>query len=116
VNKSNGPFDMLLCVGQFFPAQGGATSDLKEYLEGRKAVPLPTYFIGDYGFGSEIIQAKTAESTGTGPVEICRNLSFLGRAGIVELFGKRCVVRLTCTMDLVVLFSLVFLSIACNAP
>jgi hypothetical protein len=107
---------MLLCVGQFFPAQGGATSDLKEYLEGRKAVPLPTYFIGDYGFGSEIIQAKTAESTGTGPVEICRNLSFLGRAGIVELFGKRCVVRLTCTMDLVVLFSLVFLSIACNAP
>ncbi|GAQ77685.1 hypothetical protein KFL_000020470 [Klebsormidium nitens] len=90
VNKSNGPFDLLLCVGQFFPSQGGdASAEVAEYLGGRKVVPLPTYFIGDYGFGSEIVQAKMAESSGSGPVEICPNLYFLGRAGIAELSGLR---------------------------
>lgn len=89
MNKSNGPFGLLLCVGQFFPGQGGdASAEVADYLEGRKAVPLPTYFIGDYGFGSEIVQAKVAESNGSGPVEICPNLYFLGRAGIVELLGE----------------------------
>ncbi|CAI5463920.1 unnamed protein product [Closterium sp. Yama58-4] len=52
VNKSNGPFDCLFCVGAFFPpadpasaAAGGADgqSELEDYIAGRAKAPLPTY-------------------------------------------------------------------------
>ncbi|GJP72513.1 hypothetical protein CLOP_g3241 [Closterium sp. NIES-67] len=66
VNKSNGPFDCLFCVGAFFPpadpaaaatggAEGGAggQSELEDYIAGRAKAPLPTFLIGDIGFGAQ---------------------------------------------------------------
>ncbi|KAG4942472.1 hypothetical protein JHK84_046572 [Glycine max] len=49
VNKSAGPFDALLCVGQFFPDSPEQLEDFTKYIEGGSHFPLPTYFIGDYG-------------------------------------------------------------------
>ncbi|CAI5508334.1 unnamed protein product [Closterium sp. Naga37s-1] len=62
VNKSNGPFDCLFCVGAFFPpsdpataAAGGAggQSELEDYIAGRAKAPLPTFLIGDIGVGAQ---------------------------------------------------------------
>ena len=109
VNKSNGPFDMLFCVGCFFPIAGkfkatpeamiewcidhrhrvlaGPGTDtstvdpeLQSYLSGSKQAPIPTYFIGSYGLGSsEAIQTLSAAPTS--------NLQYLGRAGLKTLAG-----------------------------
>ena len=46
VNKSAGPFDALLCVGQFFPDSPERLDELSNYIEGGSEIPLPTYFIG----------------------------------------------------------------------
>ncbi|KAF5743056.1 zinc finger CCCH domain-containing protein 64-like [Tripterygium wilfordii] len=52
VNKSAGPFDALLCVGQFFPDSPQLLEEFMDYIEGRSQISLPTYFIGDYGIGA----------------------------------------------------------------
>jgi len=55
VNKSNGPFDCLFCIGgSFAPAAPGDDSkdipgELVEYIAGVKKPPVTTYFIGAYG-------------------------------------------------------------------
>ncbi|KAJ9547892.1 hypothetical protein OSB04_020435 [Centaurea solstitialis] len=64
VNKSAGPFDALLCVGQFFPESSDRLEELNEYVEGRKNVPIPTYFIGDYGVGAAKVLSAAAKETG----------------------------------------------------
>lgn len=43
VNEKAGPFSCLLCVGPLF-AEGG-NPELQPYLDGTKAVPIPTYFV-----------------------------------------------------------------------
>ncbi|KAL7589477.1 hypothetical protein Lser_V15G38867 [Lactuca serriola] len=64
VNKSTGPFDAVLCVGQFFPESSEHLEELTEYVEGRKNIPLPTYFIGDYGAGAAKVLSAAAKETG----------------------------------------------------
>ncbi|GJR30074.1 zinc finger CCCH domain-containing protein 64 [Tanacetum coccineum] len=67
VNKSTGPFDSLLCVGQFFPDSSEQVDELTEYIEGRKNIPLPTYFIGDYGAGAvKVLNAAANEKCNLG--------------------------------------------------
>ncbi|GKD75744.1 zinc finger CCCH domain-containing protein 64, partial [Tanacetum coccineum] len=67
VNKSTGPFDALLCVGQFFPDSSEQVDELTEYIEGRKNIPLPTYFIGDYGAGAvKVLNAAANEKCNLG--------------------------------------------------
>ncbi|KAL0658597.1 hypothetical protein Bca4012_079182 [Brassica carinata] len=47
--KSAGPFDALICVGQFFPDSLELLDEFLDYVEGRAQVLIPTYFTGDYG-------------------------------------------------------------------
>ncbi|CAI5469411.1 unnamed protein product [Closterium sp. Yama58-4] len=74
VNKSNGPFDCLFCVGAFFPPADPATagaggaggqSELEDYIAGRAKAPLPTFFIGDIGVGAQRL-LEIAERSGGG--------------------------------------------------
>ena len=51
-------------------------------------VPLPTYFVGDYGEGAEQVQSLAAADT-TGRVQLCENLFFLRGSGIKEIAGLR---------------------------
>eukprot|EP00271_Cylindrocystis_brebissonii_P005852 TRINITY_DN1818_c0_g2_i1.p1 TRINITY_DN1818_c0_g2~~TRINITY_DN1818_c0_g2_i1.p1 ORF type:complete len:179 (+),score=32.51 TRINITY_DN1818_c0_g2_i1:34-537(+) len=117
VNKSNGPFDCIFAVGAFFPPKlaEGEDSPIKAYMVGSKAVPIPTYFIGDIGEGvTEVLDAalmakftsgaehsenggEQGEGNGGGGgtekaklpgVEICPNLRCLRGAGVVEICGS----------------------------
>eukprot|EP00249_Psilotum_nudum_P020073 c27549_g1_i1 orf=3-1673(-) len=94
VNKANGPFDALLCVGQFFPIDNSDTTEMMEYIGGKKEIILPTFFIGDYGEGAELmlLSAKSRAVT-FGPtmdgISICDNLYWLKGSGIFDLHGLR---------------------------
>lgn len=85
-----GPFDLLLCVGDFFAAPRGdqladeskavAQHQLSEYIEGFRQVPLPTYFIA--GPHEDKYLPGTRE-------QLAPNLFYLGRFGIARLRGLR---------------------------
>ncbi|CAK9881409.1 unnamed protein product [Sphagnum jensenii] len=94
VNKSNGPFDALLCVGQFFPRTPDGIDEMETYFTLAKPIPLPTYFIGDYGEGAAALLAPAkAKAAETGipmdGVRICDNLLWLKGSGILNLKGLR---------------------------
>jgi len=93
VNKTNGPFDSVFCVGQFFPNDGGSVEELEGYFAGEKPIPLPTYFIGDYGEGANSLlataRAKALEmGFSIDGVSVCENLSYLKGSGILNLKGR----------------------------
>nr|GMC63554.1 zinc finger CCCH domain-containing protein 64 isoform X1 [Ipomoea batatas] len=92
VNKAAGPFDALLCVGQFFPETADGLEEFNGYIEGRSKVPLPTYFIGDYGAGApKILSAASKESSNQGfkmdGLRISDNLYWLKGSGKFTLHG-----------------------------
>ncbi|KAG8491480.1 hypothetical protein CXB51_014667 [Gossypium anomalum] len=86
VNKSAGPFDALFCVGQFFPDEPDRLDELMDYVEGRAQVPLPTYFIGDYGVGApKVLSDVSRNSANQGfkmdGFKVCDNLFWLKGSG-----------------------------------
>ncbi|KAL5835762.1 hypothetical protein ACOSQ3_015312 [Xanthoceras sorbifolium] len=92
VNKSAGPFDALLCVGQFFPDSPDHLQEFMDFVEGRSQVPLPTYFIGDYGVGAaKVLVAASKDSANQGfkldGFKICSNLFWLKGSGKFNLHG-----------------------------
>ncbi|XP_041005557.1 zinc finger CCCH domain-containing protein 64 [Juglans microcarpa x Juglans regia] len=92
VNKSAGPFDALLCVGQFFPDSPDRLDELMEYIEGRSQVPLPTYFIGDFGVGAaKPLLAASKDLANQGfkmdGLKLCENLFWLKGSGKFTLHG-----------------------------
>lgn len=92
VNKSAGPFDSLFCVGQFFPDETDRLDELMDYIEGRAQIPLPTYFIGDYGAGAaKVLSAASKNSANQGfkmdGFKICDNLFWLKGSGKFTLHG-----------------------------
>ncbi|RLN33556.1 zinc finger CCCH domain-containing protein 59 [Panicum miliaceum] len=93
VNQSTGPFHALLCVGQFFSPEAdaeGAPGDVADYLEGRAAVPIPTYFTGDYGPTAPRLLSKAAAGArgfAPGGIEICPNLFWLRGSNRFTLHG-----------------------------
>ncbi|KAK1408548.1 hypothetical protein QVD17_40416 [Tagetes erecta] len=92
VNKSTGPFDALLCVGQFFPESSERLEELTEYVEGRKNIPLPVYFIGDYGAGAvKVLSAAAKENCNLGfkmdGFKVTHNLFWLKGSGRFTLHG-----------------------------
>ncbi|KAL6599316.1 hypothetical protein ACP70R_045810 [Stipagrostis hirtigluma subsp. patula] len=90
VNQSTGPFHALLCVGQFFSPDGDAEGDVADYLEGRAAVPIPTYFTGDYGPAAPRLLSKAAADAhgfAPGGIEICLNLFWLRGSNRFTLHG-----------------------------
>ncbi|KAG0486838.1 hypothetical protein HPP92_008933 [Vanilla planifolia] len=92
VNKSTGPFDALLCVGQFFPDSVDELDEVANFLEGRSQVPIPTYFTGDYGVGaarflSSAVKLPSNKGFKTDGLEICPNLYWLRASGKFSLHG-----------------------------
>ncbi|XP_009793980.1 zinc finger CCCH domain-containing protein 64 [Nicotiana sylvestris] len=92
VNKSAGPFDALFCVGQFFPDSIEGLEEFNGYIEGSSKIPIPTYFIGDYGVGSpKILSAVLKDPSNQGfkmeGFRVCDNLFWLKGSGKFELHG-----------------------------
>lgn len=86
VNKANGPFDYLFCVGSFFP-NAGAPEDSAEpdaetmdFLTGKREIPVPCFFIGGFGAGSRKAMQEAAAAG-------VARLQYLGTAGVAHLKG-----------------------------
>lgn len=93
VNKSAGPFDALLCVGQFFPDFPEQLEEFNEYIEDRSKIPIPTYFIGDYGVGApKTLSAASKDPMNQGfkmdGLKVCENLYWLRGSGKFTLHGE----------------------------
>ncbi|XP_045618133.1 CWF19-like protein 1 [Procambarus clarkii] len=73
VNQKNGPFSMLLCVGDFF---GPDNSQWIQYKNGDVKVPLPTYVLGPSHLGHH---SNYPDMKGC---ELCENVIYLGPSGI----------------------------------
>ncbi|XP_076035712.1 CWF19-like protein 1 [Oratosquilla oratoria] len=73
VHQKNGPFSLLLCVGEFF---GADNSEWRAYRAGALKVPLPTYVLGPNN-----PQMKTNYPDMRG-CELCENVIYLGPYGI----------------------------------
>ncbi|GAB4853788.1 hypothetical protein Ancab_017982 [Ancistrocladus abbreviatus] len=91
-NKSAGPFDALLCVGQFFPDSPDQRDEFTDYIEGKSEIPIPTYFIGDYGVGAaKVLLSATKDPGNQGfkmdGLKICSNLYWLKGSGKFALHG-----------------------------
>lgn len=100
VNKSAGPFDALLCVGQFFPDSPEQVDEFMSYIEGGSHIPLPTYFIGDYGVAApKILSAASKDPANRGfkmdGFRVCDNLYWLKGSGKFHLFGMHLLPILT---------------------
>ncbi|XP_021715122.1 zinc finger CCCH domain-containing protein 64-like isoform X1 [Chenopodium quinoa] len=92
VNKSAGPFDALLCVGQFFPESIEQLEEFMEYTDGRREIPIPTYFIGDYGVAAPKVLSAAVKDPGNqgfklDGLRVCHNLYWLKGGGKFTLFG-----------------------------
>lgn len=73
--------------------------ELTEYVEGRKNIPLPTYFIGDYGAGAAKVLSAAAKETGNqgfkmDGLKIRDNLYWLKGSGKFTLHGMFLIVRM----------------------
>lgn len=93
VNKSAGPFDAVLCVGQFFPDSSELLDEFMNYVEGRSEIPIPTYFIGDYGVGAaKVLLAASKNSANQGfkmdGFKVTDNLFWLKGSGNFTLHGN----------------------------
>ena len=77
---------------QFLPDSPERLAELADYVEGRSGVPLPTYFVGDYGVGSvKFLLAASKDSANLGfkmdGLRICENLFWLKGSGKFTLHG-----------------------------
>ncbi|XP_042317504.1 CWF19-like protein 1 [Sceloporus undulatus] len=74
--KKSGPFDLLLCVGNFFGSAGDPSSDWEDFRRGTKKAPIQTYVLG----------ANNHETAhyfpDAGGCELAENITYLGRKGI----------------------------------
>lgn len=73
INKKSGPFEFLLCVGNFF---GKDNDELEPYKSCKKTIPVPTYIIGP---NRESDLKNYSDENG---YEICHNLTYLGKRGL----------------------------------
>lgn len=80
INDKSGPFDFLLCVGDFF---GDSESAWQPYRDGILRVPVPTYILGP---NKESQVSFFSDLTGC---EIASNVSYLGKRGILKSNGLR---------------------------
>ncbi|KAI9582809.1 hypothetical protein GQX74_012026 [Glossina fuscipes] len=79
INKKSGPFEILLCVGNFFSDSDKQNEELIAYKNACKTISVPTYILGPT---SEILN-KNYQVNECG--EICTNLSYLGKRGLYSL-------------------------------
>jgi len=96
INKSSGPFDMLLCVGSFFepftPTSQSVSIEfddiklpveLEKYRNNEATVPIPTYFISYTSNDAKYI-AKFTDENGS----LCKNVHYLGKSGVKTLLDS----------------------------
>jgi hypothetical protein len=93
VNEKNGPFDAAFCVGQFFPADGSGVEGVERYFKGEETIPVPTYFIGDYGEGATSLLAPARSKAldmgfSVDGIPVCDNLFYLKGSGVLNLKGR----------------------------
>jgi hypothetical protein len=84
-------------VGQFFPDSAEQLEEFTDYIEGgggggRSQIPLPTYFIGDYGVAApKVLSTASRNSANLGfkmdGFKICDNLFWLRGSGKFTLHG-----------------------------
>lgn len=73
INKKSGPFEFLLCVGNFF---GANNIELEPYKDGTKSIAVPTLIIGPNR------QDDVENYPDLDGAEICQNLTYLGKRGL----------------------------------
>ncbi|KZS05856.1 CWF19 protein 1 [Daphnia magna] len=76
INKKSGPFDMLLCVGDFFSSDPAAEAQLESYKLAEKQVPIPTLILGPSK------QEHCRYLQDLKGCEVCTNLTYLGDYGV----------------------------------
>lgn len=79
-------------MGQFFPDSPDRLGEVADYLEGRSEIPLPTYFVGDYGVGAaKFLLAASKDPANQGfkmdGLKIRENLYWLKGSGKFTLHG-----------------------------
>ncbi|KAA8580095.1 hypothetical protein FQN60_005630 [Etheostoma spectabile] len=76
IQKKAGPFDLLLCVGEFFGTTPEAEAEWQQYKTGAKKAPIHTYILG----------AASQETVKSFPsadgCELADNITYLGRRGV----------------------------------
>uniref|UniRef100_A0A2K6VLD5 Cwf19-like C-terminal domain-containing protein n=1 Tax=Onchocerca volvulus TaxID=6282 RepID=A0A2K6VLD5_ONCVO len=77
VNKKNGPFDMLFCVGEFF---GPDNESNERIISGIVKMPISTYILGS-------CCPSTSRFYPDDGVEFSTNLTYLGKRGILNTAG-----------------------------
>ncbi|KAF4603696.1 hypothetical protein EYR40_000864 [Pleurotus pulmonarius] len=83
INAKHGPFDFVLCAGDFFgpPSTKNTNTDdqITQLLDGKLEVPLECYIMqGEYPLPDNVIQ-KFAQTGG----ELCKNVFLLSKSGIL---------------------------------
>lgn len=71
VNEKSGPFDLLLCVGNFF---GINNREFEPFKNGTRSISIPTYILGP----NKPEQLGLYDSD----YELCPNLYYLGKRGV----------------------------------
>ncbi|XP_013105082.2 CWF19-like protein 1 homolog [Stomoxys calcitrans] len=79
INKKAGPFEILLCVGDFFSTDEKQNEELIAYRNGHKNIPVPTYILGPNNEKSLEFYKDIEDG------EICSNLTYLGKRGLYTL-------------------------------
>lgn len=80
INEKSGPFDFLLCVGDFF---GDSPLTWEPYKNGILHVPVPTYILGP---NKEKHLEYYSDINGC---EMCPNVNYLGKRGILTSNGLK---------------------------
>ncbi|XP_033845590.1 CWF19-like protein 1 [Periophthalmus magnuspinnatus] len=76
IQKKAGPFDLLLCVGDFFGTTPEADAEWQQYKTGAKTAPIHTYILGA---ASQEMTKYFSNACGS---ELCENITYLGRQGV----------------------------------
>ncbi|XP_037317314.1 CWF19-like protein 1 [Pungitius pungitius] len=76
IQKKAGPFDLLLCVGEFFGATPEAEAEWQQYKTGAKKAPVHTYVLGAAS------QETVRSFPGAEGCELAENITYLGRRGV----------------------------------
>nr|CDJ80949.1 Cwf19 and Cwf19 protein domain containing protein [Haemonchus contortus] len=74
INKKNGPFDMLFCVGEFF---GSNADENEKILNGKVEFEVPTYVLGP-------CTSTTSPFYPEESVEFSSSVTYLGKRGILN--------------------------------
>uniref|UniRef100_A0A914WE37 CWF19-like protein 1 n=1 Tax=Plectus sambesii TaxID=2011161 RepID=A0A914WE37_9BILA len=74
VNSKAGPFDMLICVGEFFGDDADANDQI---LTAKFEIPLQTYILGPCSSATAALFPKES-------AELAPNLTYLGRKGLLN--------------------------------